>query len=136
MPGVGVACEKVGHIFVDRSNPEAARRSVNAAIDQLGDGVGILFFPEGTRSDDGRLLPFKKGAFRIALDEQLPVLPVTLVGTRKIMPARSLRVFPGSVTMVVHEPIETRGLGSGDLLALMNRARDSIASALPKQGTG
>ncbi|HKX56225.1 MAG TPA: lysophospholipid acyltransferase family protein, partial [Xanthomonadales bacterium] len=68
IPGLGLGCEKAGHIFVDRSNPRAARTAVMEALERLGNGVGILFFVEGTRSSDGRLLPFKKGAFRLAVE--------------------------------------------------------------------
>ena len=88
-PGVGIGCEKVGHIFVDRSNPEQARRAVRDALDSVGDGVGILFFAEGTRSPDGRLGTFKKGAFRVAAAQDLPILPVTIIGTRDIQKPRS-----------------------------------------------
>lgn len=131
LPGIGPACEKVGHIIVDRSNPESARRSLNEALARISDGIGILFFPEGTRSVDGRLRPFKKGAFRIALDEQLPVLPITLLGTREILPAKTLKLFPGRARIVVHPPIEPAA--DEDLRALMQRARAAIASALPEE---
>jgi 1-acyl-sn-glycerol-3-phosphate acyltransferase len=131
LPGIGIGCEKAGHIFIDRQDPDSAKRSVNAALDKLGDGIGILFFPEGTRSLDGRLLPFKKGAFRIAIDADLPVLPVTLVGTRDVMPAKTLHLFPGKVRMVVHPPIEHREIDLEHLRDLMVMTRDAIASALP-----
>jgi 1-acyl-sn-glycerol-3-phosphate acyltransferase len=131
-PGLGIGCEKVGHIFVDRQNPEAARRSVNEALERLGDGVGILFFPEGTRSEDGRLLPFKKGAFRIAIDEQMPVLPVTIIGTRAICPAKTLRIYPGKVRLVVHQALETNGMAVDDMPDLIAAARAAIESAVPE----
>ncbi len=132
LPGIGIGCEKVGHIFVDRQNPEAARRSVNEALDRLGNGVGILFFAEGTRSLDGRLLPFKKGAFRIAIDQQLPVLPVTVIGTEHILPAKSLRLFPGRARVVIHPPIAPDDPPFSELRELMDETRRRIASALPE----
>ena len=95
--------------------------------------IGILFFPEGTRSPDGHLLPFKKGAFRTAIDQQLPLLPVTLVGTRDILPARSLRLFPGKARMVIHPPIETAGMTVDQLDALMQQTREVITSAMPPE---
>lgn len=131
IPGLGIGCEKAGHIFIDRSNPRSARAAVAAALQRLGDGVGILFFPEGTRSLDGRLLPFKKGAFRLAIEQQLPLLPVTLVGTRDIMPAKTLHVFPGRATLVIHPPIETRGMSSGQVDELLHQAQRAITSAMP-----
>jgi len=133
IPAVGFGCEKAGHIFIDRSNPRRARASVTKALERLGDGVGILFFAEGTRSRDGRLLPFKKGAFRLALEQQLPILPVTVLGTRDIMPAKTLRLFPGRGTMVIHPAIETQGLGADQADALLQQTRAAIASALPPE---
>ena len=131
IPGIGIGCEKAGHIFIDRSSPRRARAAVAAALERLGDGVGILFFAEGTRSLDGRLLPFKKGAFRLAIEQHLPVLPITVIGTRDIMPAKSLRVFPGRGRLVVHPPIETRGMDSAHVEELLQQTRTAIASALP-----
>jgi len=128
LPGIGIACEKIGHIYVDRSNPESARRSINEALQRLGNGVGILFFAEGTRSLDGRLKRFKTGAFRVACDEQLPILPITILGTRDILPARSLRLFPGRATMVIHPPIEP---GGRDVRELLDLTRAAIQSSLP-----
>ncbi len=132
IPGLGLGCEKAGHIFVDRANPRAARDSVMEALQRLGNGVGILFFVEGTRSLDGRLLPFKKGAFRLAVEQQIPILPVTVSGTHDIMPAKTLRLFPGRGTLTIHPPIDTRGLQLTDLADLMEQSRLAIASALPQ----
>jgi 1-acyl-sn-glycerol-3-phosphate acyltransferase len=133
MPAIGIGCEKAGHIFVERSNPKKAAQAITDALARLGNGIGVLFFPEGTRSPDGRLLPFKKGAFRTAIDQQLPLLPVTLVGTRDILPARSVRLFPGTARMVVHPPIETTGMTVDQLDALMQQTRDVITSAMPAE---
>jgi 1-acyl-sn-glycerol-3-phosphate acyltransferase len=131
MPAIGIGCEKAGHIFVERRNPKQASRAITEALQRLGNGIGILFYPEGTRSLDGRLLPFKKGAFRTAIDQQIPLLPVTVVGTRNILPAKSLRLFPGRARLVIHPPIETRGMTLDDMEALMANTRKTIASALP-----
>jgi 1-acyl-sn-glycerol-3-phosphate acyltransferase len=128
LPFLGRAAVTVGHIAVDRGNPEAAKRSINQALSRIGDGTGILFFPEGTRSRDGRLLPFKSGAFRVARDQRLPVLPVTLVGTREILPADGLRLAPGRVRMVIHAPLPAVDRDPRELLA---ESRSVIAAALP-----
>jgi len=133
IPAIGIGCEKVGHIFVDRRNPKQAAQAITAALQRLGDGIGILFFAEGTRSPDGRLLPFKKGAFRTAIDQQLPLLPVTVSGTRNILPARTLRLFPGKAHMVIHPPIETTGMSAEQVDELMQQARQVIDSALPAE---
>jgi 1-acyl-sn-glycerol-3-phosphate acyltransferase len=131
VPFIGIGCEKAGHVFVDRRNRAQAAQAINRALARLGDGIGILFFPEGTRSADGRLLPFKKGAFHTAIEQQIPVLPVTVSGTREILPSKTLRLFPGRAKLVIHPAIETRGMDHADLEKLMERTRQSIASALP-----
>ncbi len=133
IPAIGIGCEKAGHIFVERRNPKKAAQAITDALARLGEGIGILFFPEGTRSPDGRLLPFKKGAFRTAIDQKLPLLPVTVIGTRDILPARTLHLFPGKARMVIHPPIETAGMGVDQLDALMQRTRETISSAMPPE---
>lgn len=134
IPGIGIGCEKVGHIYVERRNPAQAKKAIADALLRLGDGVGILFFPEGTRSPDGYLLPFKKGAFRTAIDQQIPLLPVTVAGTREILPNKTLALFPGTARLIVHQPIDTRGMNALQTEELMDRARRQIASALPADG--
>ncbi|MBT8041111.1 MAG: 1-acyl-sn-glycerol-3-phosphate acyltransferase [Xanthomonadales bacterium] len=131
VPGIGLGCEKVGHIFVDRRNHAQASQAINDALQRLGDGIGILFFPEGTRSPDGHLLPFKKGAFHTAIEQQIPLLPVSVSGTRDIMPAGSMRIFPGKARLSVHPAIETAGMTHDDLPELLRRSREAIASGLP-----
>lgn len=131
-PGLGIGCEKAGHIFVDRKDSRRARRAIEESIERLGNGIGILFFVEGTRSLDGRLLPFKKSAFRTAIEQQLPVLPVTLIGTRDILPAKSLKVFPGHARMVIHPAIETAGMSLLQVADLLDAAKAAIRSELPE----
>lgn len=133
VPAIGIGCEKAGHIYVDRRNPKKARAAINQALQRLGDGVGILFFPEGTRSNSGRLLPFKKGAFRTAIEQNLPVLPVTVIGTRDIIPNKTLKLFPGRARMVIHPAIETSRLSPQDCDSLVENARSVIESALPAE---
>jgi len=131
VPGVGIGCEKAGHIFVDRGNPEQTRKAVSDALERVGDGVGILFFAEGSRSADGRLRPFKKGAFRIAVAQGLPILPITIIGTRDIQRPKSMLIFPGKARMVIHPAIEVDGKDTGDIRSLMCATREVINSALP-----
>lgn len=130
VPGIGIGCEKAGHIFVDRRNPKQARIAIREALDRVGEGVGILFFPEGTRSMDGRLLSFKKGAFRLATEQNIPILPVTLVGTRDVLPSRSLRLFPGPIKMVIHPAIDPAGKSVEELL---EQSRAAMTSAMPPE---
>jgi len=132
VPGVGVGCERAGHIFVERGNTDQTRRSISAAMERLDDGVGVLFFAEGTRSRDGRLKPFKKGAFRVATSQKLPILPVSLIGTREIQKPNSMWIFPGKIRMVIHPAIEAGNTENAEnLRKLMVQTRSVIASALP-----
>lgn len=132
IPVIGYSCEKMGHIFIDRRNTEKALHALEKAKRRIVDGVSVIFFPEGTRSLDGKLLPFKKGAFRLAQDLGLPVLPITLVGTRDILPARSLALMPGHARMIIHPPIPAPDKTPAALPELMKTARERIASALPE----
>lgn len=134
IPAVGVGCEKAGHIFVDRSKPDLARKAIKNALDLVGDGVGVLFFPEGTRSLTGKMGPFKKGAFRVATSQKLPILPVTLIGTRDIQKAKSLLIVPGKMRMVIHPAIEVTGSEHPDVIReLISKTRGTINSALPPE---
>ena len=133
VPGIGIGCEKAGHIFIDRKTPRLASKAVSEALERLGDGIGILFFVEGTRSPDGKLKAFKTGAFRIAIEQNLPVLPVTLLGTRDILPSNSLKAFPGRARMVIHPAIETEGIGQAQIGDLMDASKAAISSALPEE---
>lgn len=132
IPVVGHGCDKLGHVFIDRSNHAAAINSINAARDRIVGGTSILFFPEGTRTRDGRLGHFKKGAFRLALDLGLPILPLTITGTREIMPTKTVRIFPGRATLIIHEPVPTTELDPADLNAGLDRVRAIIASGLDR----
>lgn len=130
VPFLGPACDKLEHIFIDRSNHEAALKSINAAKKRIVNGTSVLFFPEGTRSDTGQMLPFKKGAFRFATDLNLPLLPVTIVGTDKVLPKGTINLLPGEVEMRVHEPISVDGYTDENLKDLMQKARWVIQSGL------
>jgi 1-acyl-sn-glycerol-3-phosphate acyltransferase len=128
VPALGVACERIGHIFIDRSNTAAALRSLDEAKSKIVNGTSVIFFPEGTRSRDGKLGSFKKGAFRMALDLGIPILPVTISGTRSILPTQSIDLFPGRARMTIHPPVDISGYDKDNLKTLMETTRDIIAS--------
>ncbi len=130
VPFIASGCRAIGHIFVDRGDADQARTAINKAVARLRPGTGILFFAEGTRSRSGKLLNFKKGAFRVAIDQQLPVLPMTLIGTRDVLPAGSKRIQPGTVYLRIHPPIETTGMNTADLRGLLDHVREVVASGL------
>ncbi len=127
VPVIGPCCALLGHIFIDRSDSRAAIASLETAKARLVGGTSILFFPEGTRSRDGELRPFKKGAFRMAQDLGLPLLPVTLTGTREILPPDSLRMHPGGAALTVHPPVAIDGADEAALEAALARCRSAIA---------
>lgn len=130
LPVIGYVCDRLGHIYIDRANGEAARASINAAKGRIKAGTSIMFFPEGTRSDTGKMGDFKKGAFRFALEMGLPLLPVTISGTREVLPARSTALFPGRARMIIHDPIETGDYTDGNINDLMLKARRAIQEGL------
>ena len=129
--GLGAACAALGHIYIDRSNHEAAVRSINEARERITGGTSVIFFPEGTRSEDGRLKQFKKGAFRFAMDTGLPILPVTVDGACDVLPARRFDLRPGRARLVIHKPIEMDDPAAADLPTLSNHVKEIIGSALP-----
>jgi 1-acyl-sn-glycerol-3-phosphate acyltransferase len=117
-------------IFVDRGNAIAARRSIDEAGRRIRGGDSVLIFPEGTRSRDGRLGPFKKGGFHLAIDAGVPVVPISLHGTRAAMPRSSLLLRPGHVHVTFGEPVPTTGLTDADRHALLERVRMAIGKML------
>ncbi|PHR65421.1 lysophospholipid acyltransferase family protein [Alcanivorax sp.] len=131
IPVIGICCEKLGHVFINRDNTEAAIASLNAARARLANGASVLFFPEGTRSRDGQLKPFKKGAFKMAQELGMPVLPVTLSGTFDILPAGTLRLHPGaSARLILHPPLSVTGNSDAELQNLVRQSREAIATPL------
>jgi 1-acyl-sn-glycerol-3-phosphate acyltransferase len=131
IPFVAAGCRAIGHIFIDRSSPEQARDAINKAVSGLQAGTGILFFAEGTRSRSGTLLPFKKGAFRVAVDRCMPVLPMTVSGTRDVLPAGTFKLKPGTVRLQIHPPVSADEVSSSSVEDLLARTCQTIASALP-----
>lgn len=116
---------------VERSNRDAAIASLRAASAVLARGIPMTIFVEGTRSFDGRLLPFKKGPFYLAMESGVPVVPVTIVGTHHILPKRRFSIRAGTVTVVFHSPLNPQQFSDRD--ALLAAVRDSIESALPEE---
>ena len=135
IPLVGAAWEKVGNIAIDRSNRRAAIASLERANDLLQDGWTIIMFPEGTRSENGSLGSFKKGAFVLAISQQVPIVPVAIAGTREIMRKGGRRIRPGEVTVVVGEPVSTRGLENHDRNRLAQECRAAVQSLMNGEGS-
>ena len=98
-----------GHIGVDRANPFKARQSLKRAAERIRQGLSVAVFPEGTRSRDGRLQAFKRGTFVLAQDAGVPVVPVSLIGVKALVPQGLVRARPGRVTLRLHPPVPTAG---------------------------
>ncbi len=130
VPGLGVACKKLGHIFVDRSSPKAALETIENAKSSIKDGTCIVFFPEGTRTKAGGLADFKKGAFKMAFDLNLPLLPVSVKGTNKIHEPGTLNIFPGTASLIFHPPILISDYSWENVEDLMQHAKEVISSGL------
>lgn len=128
IPVFGLALRKSRNIFIDRRDHESAMASIRNGVKRLPPGVGIMFFPEGTRSPDGRLRQFKLGAFKVAIEQRLPVLPVAINGTRRLMPKGSLDFRPGTVEVVVAPPIEPDHPAFSDAETLARAAHAAVAA--------
>jgi 1-acyl-sn-glycerol-3-phosphate acyltransferase len=116
---------------VDRGNREAGIAAVRAAATVLRQGINMTIYVEGHRSFDGKLLPFKKGPFYLAIECGVPVVPVTIAGSHYVMPKRRFAIKPGTVTVIFHPPIEPSDFGSRE--CLMQKVRRAIDSGLPKE---
>lgn len=109
IPGIGFGSQAVGHIFIDRSSPRDALESIKNAKKRLVGGTSVIVFPEGTRSKTGETGMFKRGAFKLAFDVNLPILPISISGTNKILPTGTIRVFPGKAKVKIHKPVSLEG---------------------------
>ena len=131
-PVFGYATEKGGNIIIDRSNPKEAYKSLEKARQKITGGTSIMMLPEGTRSRTGELGEFKKGAFILARELGLPILPVSITGTRDILPPKTLDLFPGRAVMRIHAPIDVSAYGEGDMERLVADVREIIRKGLEK----
>ena len=130
VPGLGWFCQAGGHLFVDRSSREKAIESLQRGAALLTHGISVMIFPEGTRSTSGRMRPFKKGGFMMALDMGLPILPVSISGSRHVLPNRTLHLLPGEITITVHEPVDAAAYGHEGRDELMAEVRRRISTGL------
>jgi 1-acyl-sn-glycerol-3-phosphate acyltransferase len=136
IPLVGKACESAGHIFVDRSGPKKVHETIEKAEASLVDGVSVVVFPEGSRTYTGHMGQFKKGAFQLADDLQLAVVPVTIDGSFRILPRTGHWIHPHHMTLTIHEPIPPKGRGPENIRLTMQEAYEKVESALPEEYKG
>ncbi len=130
IPFVGKASEIAGHVFVDQSNLKSMKATIAKAKAQLGNGVSISIFPEGSRTSTGKMGKFKRGAFIIAKEMGLPVVPVTVNGPFDVMKIHTYIFNPGKLELIIHDPIPTVDLSDEDIPELMNKCHDIVYSGL------
>jgi len=137
IPLVGLACEAAGYIFVDNSSPQAAAKTIRQAEEKLKNGASIAIFPEGSRTRTGKLGVFKKGAYQMALNLKLPIVPITINGSFDVMPIDSYLINPHKMEIIIHDPINTEEFYTENIRELAvkirelsERSQEIIASAL------
>jgi 1-acyl-sn-glycerol-3-phosphate acyltransferase len=131
IPIVGPAFRMGDFIPVDRENAEAALGSIKLAVQRAKTGLSFLAFPEGTRSSDGRLQPFKQGVFRMAIEAGVPIVPVACAGAHRILPRDSFSIRPGEMVVRFCPSIDAGAYQPSEKAELARRVRAAIAGALP-----
>lgn len=132
IPFVGIACEKARHIFVDRSSPSRVKETIVNARSTLQHGISLVVFPEGSRTRNGHVGVFRKGAFLLADELQLPVVPITLNGPFDVLPRTKGVIFMHRhpMTLIIHHPIIPQGEGRTEIKQLSDLSREIIVSDL------
>ena len=138
IPVVGYTCAKAHHIFVDKRGPKKIKASYDAARETLKDGISLTVFPEGARTFTGHMGVFKRGAFALADELQLPVVPLTINGSFDIMPRMRDMHFANwhPLTLTIHQPIYPVGQGPENIEAIKNQAYDAVMSAIEPKYQG
>lgn len=136
IPFVGKACQSAGHIFVDRSGPKKVLETIQRAKNSLKDGVSLVVFPEGARTFTGHMGYFKKGAFQLADELQLEVVPVTIDGSFEILPRTGKWIHRHRMILTIHDPIPPQGKGNESIRKTLEMAYANVESALPEEYKG
>ena len=131
IPLVGFSCRISGQVYVDNSSPSAIRATMADAERQLDKGMSVVVFPEGSRTFTGAVGRFKRGAYTLAVEFGLPVVPVTIDGAFRVMPRTAFAPRPGHIRLTIHRPIEAPADGH-DLSTLIDASRAAILSSLEK----
>lgn len=130
IPIFGQGMRGAGYISIDRSDTRSAVRSLKRAAENIHNGTSVLFFPEGTRSNDGALLPFKNGGFIMAVDAKVPIIPMAVSGTYQVMPKGGRLIHRRSAHLVIQPPIDTSPYTRKTHFDLKQHVRDAIDDAL------
>jgi 1-acyl-sn-glycerol-3-phosphate acyltransferase len=135
IPVFGHAMKRAGYIGIEREEPRKALKSMNEAAKRIKDGASVLIFPEGTRSDDGRLHPFKSGGFHLALKSGCDIVPITIKGSHRIVPKGSRKIRKGVIHLIVGQAIPLGGQSRKNLSQVMNRVQEAMAVHLDHAST-
>ena len=128
VPVLGWSLYLAGHVGIDRANAFRARKSLDAAAVRIRGGTSVVTFPEGTRSPDAEVWPFKRGSFLMALQAQVPVVPLSLAGVKRVAPRGIFTLRPGTVHLKIHPPIATAGLHAEAAESLAAEVRRVVAA--------
>ncbi len=131
-PFVGMAIRHSACVFVDKRDARTAVKSVQEAGDRIRAGNSVLVFPEGVRSFSGGLLPFQRGAFMLAVEAGVPIVPVSLLGAYRLLDERRFLFRPGTAAVVLHEPVSMAGVTRRDLPGVMAQVRETLAQSLAR----
>jgi len=126
IPVFGKAMRNAGYIEIDRQNHEKALQSLEEAAQKIREGKSVVTFPEGTRSRDGKIKPFKQGMFHLAIRSGVPIVPISIIGANEIMPKRTLKVRPGRITMIIDRPVDVSGYTLDTRGELIEKVRDIV----------
>jgi len=125
-PFLGWHLRRSGQLPIDQDNPSSAVRSLRKAVETLREGMPLVIFPEGGRSESGQVQPFMSGAFYLAIKAQVEVVPVAIVGTYEVVPMNHFHIHPGPIRLLLGEPIPTSGMRLHDIEALSRRVQQAI----------
>jgi len=128
IPVLGWGMTAVGYISIDRAGTRETVEAMNKAARKIREGMSVVIFPEGSRSPDGAIQPFKKGGFTLAIKSKVPIVPIAIAGSREINPKDQWTVRPGAIRIQIGQPIETEHCSMKDRNSLMERVREAITS--------
>jgi len=127
VPFFGWVMAAAGYVNVDREGTRKTVEAMNEAAQKIREGMSVVIFPEGSRSPDGSIQPFKKGGFTLAIKSKVPIIPISIIGSREIMPKGKLTVTSGEIRIRIDHPIETQNYSLKDRKSLMEKVRQTIS---------
>jgi 1-acyl-sn-glycerol-3-phosphate acyltransferase len=135
IPILGPAMRRAGYVGIARDDPRKAVESMKTAAEKIRHGVSVVIFPEGTRSKDGRLLPFKRGGFNLALRSECDIVPIAIRNSYRIVPKGSLKVNRGAMGLRIGQPIPVQGYTRKNVIELIERVREAIEGMMVQEST-